>query len=606
MCGIFGVIGRDSVVEEVVLGLSKLEYRGYDSSGLSYIDNNTIHTYRAQGKLINLKKNIQNKVLKGKIAIGHTRWATHGIPSEKNAHPHSTENVSIVHNGIIENFLDLKTRLYNKGYNFSSQTDSEVIAHLITDYLKKGLSPEESVKKTLPELEGAFAVAVIFQGYNILIGARKGSPLAFGITDNKFYLGSDSLALAPFTQKVCFLEEGDWIVIKEKTSQIYDQNNKKVTRGITFTSYSGEGIGKGNFNHYMQKEIFEQPSVLGDSLSRFIDPIKKTINMESLKISWQEINQIDLVACGTSFYACLTATYWFQKYTGISCHAELASEFRYKEAIFNKNKLTIFISQSGETADSLAALRYIKSKKMRVLSIVNSKESSMARESDEFILIAAGPEIGVASTKALTAQLSILACLTIIISKKRKLLSVNKEQDMTTSLIELPSKITEILKNVEQIKTIAKKIVNSSSAIFLGRGSCFPIAMEGALKLKEISYIHAEGYASGEMKHGPIALIDKNMPVIIIAPKDELFDKNMSNTQEIVARGGKVFLLTDYSGAEELKNLSDQVISIPKVNNFVLPILYCVPVQLLAYFTAILKGTDVDQPRNLAKSVTVE
>ena len=606
MCGIFGVIGSKSVVKEVILGLSKLEYRGYDSSGLSFIHNDKIYTYRAEGKLKNLKYTLQNKVLKGKIAIGHTRWATHGIPSEKNAHPHSTENVSIVHNGIIENFLELKTKLTIKGYNFKSQTDSEVIAYLITDYLKKGLSPEESIRKTLPELEGAFAIAVIFKEHDILIGARKGSPLAFGITDEKYYLGSDSLALAPFTQKVCFLEEGDWVVIKNKSCQIYDKNNQKVSRKITFTSYSGEGVGKGNFNHFMQKEIFEQPSVLGDSLSRFIDPIQKTITMNSLKIDWYNINQIDLVACGTSFYACLTATYWFQQYTGISCNAELASEYRYKKIIFNKNKLTIFISQSGETADSLAALRHVKKNKMQILSIVNSKESSMARESEHCILIAAGPEIGVASTKALTAQLSILACLTIIISKNRKLLTTNTEQAMTTSLIELPSKITEVLNHVEQIKRIAKKIVNSTSAIFLGRGSCFPIAMEGALKLKEISYIHAEGYASGEMKHGPIALIDKNMPVIIIAPKDKLFEKNMSNTQEIIARGGRVFLITDYSGAEDFKTLSNQIINIPKVNDFVVPILYCVPVQLLAYFAATFKGTDVDQPRNLAKSVTVE
>ncbi len=606
MCGIFGVIGSKSVVKEVILGLSKLEYRGYDSSGLSFIHNDKIYTYRAEGKLKNLKYTLQNKVLKGKIAIGHTRWATHGIPSEKNAHPHSTENVSIVHNGIIENFLELKTKLTINGYNFKSQTDSEVIAYLITDYLKKGLSPEESIRKTLPELEGAFAIAVIFKEHDILIGARKGSPLAFGITDEKYYLGSDSLALAPFTQKVCFLEEGDWVVIKNKSCQIYDKNNQKVSRKITFTSYSGEGVGKGNFNHFMQKEIFEQPSVLGDSLSRFIDPIQKTITMNSLKIDWYNINQIDLVACGTSFYACLTATYWFQQYTGISCNAELASEYRYKKIIFNKNKLTIFISQSGETADSLAALRHVKKNKMQILSIVNSKESSMARESEHCILIAAGPEIGVASTKALTAQLSILACLTIIISKNRKLLTTNTEQAMTTSLIELPSKITEVLNHVEQIKRIAKKIVNSTSAIFLGRGSCFPIAMEGALKLKEISYIHAEGYASGEMKHGPIALIDKNMPVIIIAPKDKLFEKNMSNTQEIIARGGRVFLITDYSGAEDFKTLSNQIINIPKVNDFVVPILYCVPVQLLAYFAATFKGTDVDQPRNLAKSVTVE
>ena len=606
MCGIFGVFGGRNVVKDIFTGLTRLEYRGYDSSGLSILEGNKIQTFKAQGKLENLKKILGKKNFKSSIAIGHTRWATHGVPSKKNAHPHTTDDVSIVHNGIIENFTILKKELINKGFVFNSQTDSEVIAHLLTQYLSLGFSPEDSLKKTLPKLEGAFSIAVVFKNYNLLIGARKGSPLTFGIGEKKFFLGSDSIALAPFTQKVCFLEEGDWVVVKENKYQIFDYKNRLAKRKISLTSYSGKGVTKGNFNHFMQKEIFEQPSVLGDSLLRFIDPIKKFINIPDLKINWSKISEINFVACGTSYYACLTATYWFQKYTKISCTAELASEFRYKELIVKRDKLTIFISQSGETADSLAALRYVKSKKMKVLSIVNVKESSMARESDNCIFIAAGPEIGVASTKALTAQLSILACLTIIISREKKKLNKKIENELTTSLIELPSKITEILKNNDEIKKVSKKIVNSRSAIFLGRGACYPIALEGALKLKEISYIHAEGYASGEMKHGPIALIDKNMPVIIIAPMDELFWKNVSNTQEILARGGKVFIFTDKLGIKKIDKLKKISIVLPSVSSFVMPILYCVPVQLLAYYTALFKGTDVDQPRNLAKSVTVE
>ena len=606
MCGIFGVIGGNSAVKDVINGLTKLEYRGYDSSGLALVNDNQIESFKAEGKLLNLKKILKKKKLSGKIVIGHTRWATHGIPSENNAHPHSTENVSIVHNGIIENYSILKKMLINKGHNFKSQTDSEVIAHLLSDFLRTGLSPEESIKKTLPMLDGAFAIAVIFKNFNVLIGARKGSPLAIGIGNEKNYLGSDSIGLAPFTQKICFLEEGDWVVIKHNNFKIYNNENKTVLRKVCLTSYSGNEVSKGNFNHFMQKEIFEQPSILGDSLSRFIDPIKKSINIPKIKIKWKDIRSITFVACGTSYYACLTATYWFQKISGISCQAELASEFRYKSLIEEEDKLIIFISQSGETADSLAALKYVKSKKIKILSIVNVEESSMARESDDYITIAAGPEIGVASTKAFTAQLSVLACLSVVIGREKKSLSKELERQITISLIELPSKITDILKNTEEIKKIAEKILNSKSTIFLGRGSCYPIALEGALKLKEISYIHAEGYASGEMKHGPIALIDNQMPVIIILPKDDLFEKNISNTQEILARGGKVFILTDNDGIKEIQNLKEQILVIPKVNNFVMPILYSVPVQLLAYYTAVLKGTDVDQPRNLAKSVTVE
>ena len=606
MCGIFGVFGTNSVVDDIIEGLSRLEYRGYDSSGLAVYNKQKINSVRAEGKLVNLKEILKRKKFNGNIGIGHTRWATHGIPSEINAHPHVTEKVALVHNGIIENFDSLKKNLTNKGHEFKSQTDSEVIANLLTDFLNKGFGPLDSIKKTLPKLKGSFAIAVLFSNYNVLIGARKGSPLAFGIKDKKIFLGSDSLALAPFTQNVCFLEEGDIVYIQDKSYFVIDSYFKKVQRKISIISKSGSNVGKGNFNHYMQKEIFEQPSIIGDSLSRFIDPSKKKINIPDLNINWSDIKKINLVACGTSYYACLASTYWMQKYMKVDCAAELASEYRYKELIPSDDHVLVFISQSGETADTLAALRYAKSKKSKTIAIVNVAESSIAREADICLPISAGPEIGVASTKALTAQLTLLACMTIVVSRLKNTISKKIEEDLTRSIIELPSKMSEILNSTEKIKSISSEMVNSKSALFLGRGSCYPIALEGALKLKEISYIHAEGYASGEMKHGPIALIDELMPVIIISPSDDLFEKNISNTQEILARGGKIFLFTDRNGEKKIQDLKVKKIILPDAHNFVIPIMYCLPVQLLAYYVAVLKGTDVDQPRNLAKSVTVE
>ncbi len=606
MCGIFGVFGTNSVVDDIIEGLSRLEYRGYDSSGLAVYNKQKINSVRAEGKLVNLKEILKRKKFDGNIGIGHTRWATHGIPSEINAHPHVTEKVALVHNGIIENFDSLKKNLTNKGHEFKSQTDSEVIANLLTDFLNKGFGPLDSIKKTLPKLKGSFAIAVLFSNYNVLIGARKGSPLAFGIKDKKIFLGSDSLALAPFTQNVCFLEEGDIVYIQDKSYFVIDSYFKKVQRKISIISKSGSNVGKGNFNHYMQKEIFEQPSIIGDSLSRFIDPSKKKINIPDLNINWSDIKKINLVACGTSYYACLASTYWMQKYMKVDCAAELASEYRYKELIPSDDHVLVFISQSGETADTLAALRYAKSKKSKTIAIVNVAESSIAREADICLPISAGPEIGVASTKALTAQLTLLACMTIVVSRLKNTISKKIEEDLTRSIIELPSKMSEILNSTEKIKNISSEMVNSKSALFLGRGSCYPIALEGALKLKEISYIHAEGYASGEMKHGPIALIDELMPVIIISPSDDLFEKNISNTQEILARGGKIFLFTDRNGEKKIQDLKVKKIILPDAHNFVIPIMYCLPVQLLAYYVAVLKGTDVDQPRNLAKSVTVE
>ena len=520
------------------------------------------------------------------------------MPSTLNAHPHASENVSIVHNGIIENYSSLKKILVKKGYKFKSQTDSEVIAHLLNDELKKH-SHEIALKNTLSQLEGAFAIAIIFNNLNLLAGSRRGSPLALGVSDNATFLGSDSVALAPFTKNIVYLEEGDSVLIKDNNFEIFDENFIRVKRKASRSTYTKNNLDKGNFNHFMQKEIFEQPHIIGDSLSRFLDPIKKTIMIPDLKVDWKDISKIHLVACGTSFYACQIATYWFEKIVGISSAAHLASEFRYKP-IVDKSKDTLFvlISQSGETADTLAALKYIKKNNCKVLSLVNVIESSIARESHFSISIAAGPEIGVASTKAFSAQLSVLACLCLVMAREKKI-SRSEELLLTESLLELPSNMLSVLELSDNINKISSHIVNAKSALFLGRGLSFPIAMEGALKLKEISYIHAEGYASGEMKHGPIALVDDKVPVIIISPKDFLFEKNISNMQEIMARGGDVILLTDKNGEELIDDNSIKKLVLPSINEFVQPILYSLPVQLIAYFVAVKKGTDVDQPRNL-------
>jgi len=607
MCGIFGIIADYPVVKPILDGLSKLEYRGYDSSGIAILQKNKkINTIRAKGKLKNLKEKIKKNKIDGQIGIGHTRWATHGVPSTNNAHPHSSNEVSIVHNGIIENYSILKKKLIGRGCKFNSETDSEVIAHLISDELKKTNSPELALKNTLRSLEGAFAIAILFKNFNLLAGSRRGSPLALGLDSKGTFIGSDAIALAPFTKNICFLDEGDTVFIDRKNYKIYNENFKKVSRSITISSHTGTKFGKGNFNHFMQKEIYEQPHVIGDSLSRFLDPINKRINIPNLKINWKEISRINLIACGTSYYACQIASYWFEKYTGIVSTAYLASEFRYRSYVKDKNVLSIFISQSGETADTLAALKYAKSNKSKILSLVNVDESSISRESDFVLSIAAGPEIGVASTKAFSSQLSVLGCLCLTIARDKKLISQKVESHLTESLLEVPSNMASVLELSDTIQKVSEDIVKAKSVLFLGRGVCFPIAMEGALKLKEISYIHAEGYASGEMKHGPIALVDDKVPVIIIAPKDSLFEKNISNMQEILARGGKVILITDKQGDKILGKQLFKKIVLPNLEEFIQPIIYSIPVQLIAYFVAVKKGTDVDQPRNLAKSVTVE
>ena len=605
MCGIFGVLSDEPVVNKIIKGLHKLEYRGYDSSGVSVVVDQKIQTIRAQGKLINLKKKLSNKKIEGTLGIGHTRWATHGIPSTKNAHPHNSTNVSIVHNGIIENYSELKKNLLKKGYVFNSETDSEVIAHLI-DWNLKNSTPEQALKKTLSRLEGAFAIAMLFKDQNFLVGARKGSPLAIGISEKSFYLGSDSIALSPFTQKIIYMEEGDSVFIFKDKFSIFDSKFKKVIRKVSKSSFGDSKLGKGNFDHFMQQEIFEQPNIISNSLSRFLDPINKKINIPDLKVKWNKIKRIDLIACGTSFFASQIATYWFENYLGIPSSAHLASEYRYKKTQKSNSSLSIFISQSGETADTLAALRHSKKNKNIILSLVNNRESSIARESNFYLTIEAGPEIGVASTKAFTAQLSILSSLCLVIGRELGAINHTTEKKLTESLIEIPSNMSSILELREEIKKLSKSIFKAKSVLYLGRGNCYPLAMEGALKLKEISYIHAEGYASGEMKHGPIALVDEKLPIVFIAPKNYLFEKNISNMKEVLARGGKVILITDQLGINAIDDKNIQTLVLPNISEFVQPILFSLPIQLLAYYAAVFKKTDVDQPRNLAKSVTVE
>ena len=604
MCGIFGVLANYPVISHIIKGLTKLEYRGYDSSGVAILENKKINTVRAKGKLINLKKKINLKKIKGEIGIGHTRWATHGIPSTSNAHPHTTDEVSIVHNGIIENYSELKKKLISQGCIFQSETDSEVISHLLNKELKSN-PPEIAVKKTLGLLEGAFALAIIFKKFNLLVGSKKGSPLAIGISDNSTFLGSDSVALAPFTDKVCFLEEGDTVFIKNKSYQIFDEGFKKVKRAIKKSSHSSKSFSKGNFSHYMQKEIYEQPHVIGDSLSRFLDPINKKINLPNLKINWKKISKINLIACGTSYYACQIASYWFEKFSGIRSIPYFASEFRYRDYIKEDGILSIFISQSGETADTAAALDICKKNKVKTCSIVNVVESTIARNSDWVLPIHAGPEIGVASTKAFLGQLIVLYILSLKLSIERGDIDKKNYDTCVENLKKLPGAINSTLKLESEIQLIAKEFLDAKGSMFLGRGNSFPIALEGALKLKELSYLHAEGYPAGEMKHGPLALIEEGLPVIVIAPKDKYYEKTLSNMQEVIARGGKIFFITDNNKRLLSTNIRFKL-RVPRVDSFLSPLLLTIPLQLLAYHVASLKNCDIDKPRNLAKSVTVE
>ncbi|MBO0334822.1 glutamine--fructose-6-phosphate transaminase (isomerizing) [Sneathiella sp. CAU 1612] len=607
MCGIIGVLGKKDVVPSLIGGLKRLEYRGYDSAGIATLTEGGIDRRRAEGKLVNLEEVLKGNGLKGLAGIGHTRWATHGVPNEVNAHPHMTKQIALVHNGIIENYRELADDLTAKGYEFESETDTEIAAQLITSFIDEGKTPEEAMAGALKHLHGAFSLAVIFKGHdNLMIGARRGAPLAVGWGDGEMFLGSDALALAPLTVRISYLEEDDWAVLTRDGATFYDKDGKQVERPIKQTQLSGAMIGKGNHRHFMMKEIAEQPAVMGETLNSFFNPKSRTITLPDLPFDWNELPKVTIVACGTSFYAGMIAKYWFEGIADLNVEVDIASEFRYRQMPLKKGGLALFISQSGETADTLAALKYAKANGQHIASIVNVEESSMGRESDFVFHTQAGPEIGVASTKAFTCQLVTLACIAIDAGVKRGVINHEEEARLCAALSEVPARAAEILDSDENIKALAEAIFEARDVLYIGRGTGYPIALEGALKLKEISYIHAEGYAAGELKHGPIALIDEMVPVIVVAPSDPYFEKTASNMQEVMARNARVIFLSDAAGIKQLGDRALGSIELPTVDPFVAPILYAIPVQILAYHVAVLKGTDVDQPRNLAKSVTVE
>jgi glucosamine--fructose-6-phosphate aminotransferase (isomerizing) len=607
MCGIVGILGREPVAGAMLDALKRLEYRGYDSAGIATLEGGLLTRRRAEGKLKNLEARLRKEPLTGTIGIGHTRWATHGRPTENNAHPHATEQVAVVHNGIIENFRELREELQKEGATFVTQTDTEVIAHLVTSELRKGLSPLDAVKAALPRLRGAFALAFLFAGENdLLIGARKGSPLAIGYGDGRMYLGSDAIALAPFTDTISYLEDGDWAAVTHAGVEIHDAKGRRVNRAILKSSASAVLIDKGNHRHFMAKEIHEQPEVVGHTLAHYLDMANERAALPALPFDLSKLKRLSICACGTAYYAGLVAKYWFERYARLPVEIDVASEFRYREAPLEPGNLALFVSQSGETADTLASLRYAREHKQHVVSVVNVPTSTIARESDVLLPTLAGPEIGVASTKAFTCQLAVLACLAIAAGRARGALSEKQERELVRSLIEVPRHMAEALALEPQIEQLTRDLAKSRDVLYLGRGTSFPLAMEGALKLKEISYIHAEGYAAGELKHGPIALIDETMPVIVIAPYDHVFEKTMSNMQEVAARGGRIILMTDAKGAAEAKMETVATVALPNVAEISTAMVYAIPVQLIAYHTAVTIGTDVDQPRNLAKSVTVE
>lgn len=608
MCGIVGILGKEAVATQVVEALRRLEYRGYDSAGVATLEQGVLTRRRAEGKLKNLEVRLSSEPLEGLIGIGHTRWATHGKPNETNAHPHATAKLAVVHNGIIENFRELRAELQADGYVFATETDTEIVAHLVTRELDRGKTPVEAVGLSLPHLRGAFALAFLFEGEeDLLIGARKGSPLAVGVGDGEMYLGSDALALAPFTDLIAYLEEGDWVVLNRKGATFYDKANNLVQRRAQRVAAGAFLVEKGNHRHFMAKEIYEQPEVVGHTLTQYLDMASGSVRLpfEGM-IDWKSLSRLSVSACGTAYYAGLTAKYWFEKLARLPVEIDVASEFRYREAPLPENGLALFVSQSGETADTLACLRYAKQEQQKVLSVVNVPTSTIARESDAVAPTLAGPEIGVASTKAFTCQLTALACLALAAARGRGTLSPEEEARHVQSLIALPGLIAQALELEPQIEKLARELSKARDVLYLGRGTSFPLALEGALKLKEISYIHAEGYPAGELKHGPIALIDEAMPVIVIAPHDALFEKTASNMQEVAARGGRIILITDAKGAAECGIVPEATIIMPDMDPAFAAIVYALPIQMIAYQTAVFMGKDVDQPRNLAKSVTVE
>ncbi|MBL0318622.1 MAG: glutamine--fructose-6-phosphate transaminase (isomerizing) [Alphaproteobacteria bacterium] len=607
MCGIIGIVSNKNVVQAVVDGLKRLEYRGYDSAGVATSAGGYLVSRRMQGKLSALEALLVQEPLQGSIVIGHTRWATHGAPTINNAHPHSSELVSVVHNGIIENHQALRQELMAKGHHFNSDTDTEVIPYLITQYIKEGKSPIEAAQAALARLQGAFAVAILFRDDpELLIGARRGSPLAVGYGEGEMYVASDAYALAPYTKRLSYLEEGDMVVVRRDSVQFYDAAGNNVQRQVRMSSVSGDMVGKGNYRHFMQKEIHEQPTVVAETLSYYLHPTSGEIALPVLPFSLKDVDRVTIVACGTSYYAGLVAKYWLESVAKIPASVDVASEFRYRCPPLSPGGLTVFISQSGETADTLAALRYARENKQHVLVVVNAEESTMAHEADAVLRTLAGPEIGVASTKAFTTQMTVLACLSLAIGRERGSLSPAEVTEYQQALVGIPAKMSEILKREDEFVDISRALVDAYSVLYIGRGTSYPLACEGALKLKELSYIHAEGIAAGELKHGPIALIDPSVPVIVVAPHDALFEKTLSNIQEVVARGGDVIALVDERDVSAFEALPVCPVVLPQMHAFITPIVYAIPVQLLAYHTASFKGTDVDQPRNLAKSVTVE
>ncbi|RFC62588.1 glutamine--fructose-6-phosphate transaminase (isomerizing) [Fulvimarina endophytica] len=608
MCGIIGIVSSRPVAERLVDSLKRLEYRGYDSAGIAVLDEGDLKRLRAEGKLVNLAEKLKAEPCDGNIGIGHTRWATHGLPNETNAHPHQTERLSLVHNGIIENYRDLRAELEADGAVFESQTDTETVAHLVTRELGRGHEPRKAVQEALARLEGAFSLAILFKGEdNLLIGARRGSPLVVGEGEGETFLGSDAIALSPFTDRIRYLEEGDLAVLTRETIAIFDEFGNPAERVMKRSSGKPLYVDKGNYRHFMLKEIYEQPEVIGHTLGSFVDlTTGRTRLPRGASIDFSSIGRIALSACGTGYYAALVGRYYFERYARIACDLDVASEFRYRESPLDDVDLALFVSQSGETADTLASLRYAKETGLSTAAIVNVDESSIAREADHVLPTLAGPEIGVASTKAFTCQLMALAALAVRAGVDRGRIDARQELELTGVLQEAPRLVNEVLHLEEQIADLSRHMATKKHALFLGRGLSFPLALEGALKLKEISYIHAEGYAAGELKHGPIALIDDTMPVVVIAPHDRSFDKTASNVQEVAARGGEIILLTDRKGAAAGIVDDAHTIVLPDMPEILTPIVYSVPLQLLAYHTAVQMGTDVDQPRNLAKSVTVE
>jgi glutamine---fructose-6-phosphate transaminase (isomerizing) len=607
MCGIVGIVGKTDVAQRLFDGLKRLEYRGYDSAGICTIDHGGLVRRRAEGKLDNLARELAREPLGGTIGIAHTRWATHGAPTIDNAHPHIVGPVAIVHNGIIENFKPLREELIADGREFKSETDTEVVAHLVAREVEDGASPRDAVANILPRLQGAFAIAFLFRDHpDLVIGARMGAPLTVGYGDGENYLGSDALAVAPWTQRIAYLDEGDWAIVRRESIEIFDRDNEPVEREVVESGASSAPVEKGNYRHYMQKEIFEQPIVVAQTLQSYVRPFDGKVALPTGDLDLATVGRVTIVACGTSFYAGMVAKYWIEQFARVPVDIDVASEFRYRQPVLEPGGLALFISQSGETADTLAALRHARSEHQRIAVVVNVPTSSMAREADLLLPTHAGPEIGVASTKAFTCQLAVLAALSANLARAKGRLSREEEQEIVAHLQEAPAALNAALGHDDDIASMAHLIAPARDVLYMGRGPDYPLALEGALKLKEISYIHAEGYAAGEMKHGPIALIDEAVPVIVLAPSGPLFEKTVSNMQEVRARGGKIVLISDARGLEDAGEGCIATIEMPEVHPLIAPLVYAVPVQLLAYHVAVAKGTDVDQPRNLAKSVTVE